>query len=50
MWLTLGSLSIVGPTEFNPPRYPKNAQAFDLDNIGHDMYVAFGRFSEENKT
>ena len=50
MWLTLSSLGVVGPTEFNPPRYPRDAQAFDLNDIGHDMSIAFGRLSEEIKT
>ncbi len=49
-WLTLGSLSVVGPTEFNPPRYPKDEQVFDLDDIGHDMYRAFEHLSEETET
>ncbi len=40
-WLTLSSLGVVGPTEFNPPRYPKDSQVFDLEDIGHDMYRAF---------
>ncbi len=50
IWLTLSSLGIVGLTDFNPPRYPRDAQVGDLENIGCDMHVALERFSEETKT
>ena len=50
VWLTLSSLSEVGAIEFNPPRYPKNMQALDLDAIGNDMYQAIERLNDEIKT
>ena len=48
-WHALGyfSLGSADPTGFDPPRYPRNAQAKDLERIGRDFYAALGRFDEE---
>lgn len=47
----LGGLAAgdIGPIEFNPPRYPRDAQARDLERIGGDMYAAFQRAGEEGE-
>ena len=34
-------------TEFNPPRYPRNAQFLDQQRIGADMYRALERYGEK---
>ena len=31
---------------FNPPLYPRNAQARDLERIGGDLYAAFEGFKQ----
>lgn len=33
--------------EFNPPRYPRNAQFLDQQRIGADMYRALERYGEK---
>lgn len=50
----LGCLAMVtmGPAGFddaNPPRYPRDAQARDLERIGGDMYAAFEAFNQESE-
>ena len=37
-----------GGDDFAPPRYPRNAQARDLERIGGDMYAAFEAFDQES--
>ena len=54
MWdAVLGCLGMVtmGPAgyEGNPPRYPRDAQARDLERIGGDMYAAFEAFNQESE-
>lgn len=36
-----------GQTQFDPPRYPKDAQQQDLKRIGQDMYRAFEQYDEK---
>lgn len=47
----LKSLSSLGSvyTEFNPPRYPRNAQFLDQQRIGADMYRALERYGEKTR-
>lgn len=38
-----------GLDEPDPPLYPRDAQARDLERIGGDMYAAFEAFDQESR-
>lgn len=43
---SLDPLSLIS-AEFNPRRYPRNAQFLDQQRIGADMYRALERYGEK---
>ena len=45
-----GALGQLGQTEFNPPRYPRNAPFLDQKRLGKDMYKAMECINEEIET
>ena len=45
---SLDALSIAR-VEFNPPRYPRDAQFLDQQRIGADMYRALRRYGEKTQ-
>ena len=49
-WRGFGALGDVGPTGFNPPRYPQDTRFWDQACIGSDMYKALEVVNEEAKT
>ena len=42
------TIGLAGSDDSNPPVYPRDAQARDLERIGADMYAAFETFNQES--
>ena len=47
--LAMVTMGPAGLDESDPPLYPRDAQARDLERIGGDMYAAFEAFGQESR-
>ena len=47
--LAMVTMGPAGLDESDPPLYPRDAQARDLERIGGDMYAAFEAFDQESR-